>query len=200
MDNKELPGPAAWVPDFVLASASQYRLDLLKAAGLPPKQTHAPQGNETPLPDELPTLYVRRIAGLKAAATAQKYPGRCVIAADTVVAVGRRIIGKAMDETQARSALKLLSGRRHRVVTGLCVIKPDGHKIERTVTTVVILKKLTPADEARIIASKEWQNVSGYRIEGVLSSCVRKIIGSYPNILGMPVYEVSQILSGLPRR
>ena len=199
---KPLPKNNLWglTHGFILASGSPQRLRLLENAGFMPDQVISADVDETPLTGELPARYVRRIAILKAQAVAQKHPNTCILAADTVIAVGKRIIRKALTEDQARETLGILSGRRHRVMTGICVIKPDGHLIAKVVQTAVILKRMDAVDVQAILNSKEWQNVAGYRIEGLLSACVTKIIGSHPNVVGLPVFEVAQILKGILRQ
>ena len=185
---------------FILASASPQRLRLLECAGFHPSEVITADIDETPLPKELPARYVRRIAVAKASAVAELKPNTCVLGADTVIAVGKRIIRKAKSSAEAEQNLKLLSGRRSRVITGFCVVCPDGRKIAKVVQTTVEIKKLDVADIQAILDSNEWQNVAGYRIEGVLSACVRKIIGSHPNIVGLPVFEVAQVLKGVLRK
>ena len=186
--------------DFVLASASPERRGLLENAGFYPSQIVSANIDETPMPDELPARYVKRMAIEKARAVAKDYPGTCILAADNVCALGKRIIRKSETADQARQKLLLLSGRRHRVITGFCVIAPDGRQIAKVVQTTVILKRLDEADIKALLLSEEWKGVAGYRIEGILSACVSKIIGSYPNVVGLPVFEVAQVLKGILRR
>ena len=184
---------------FVLASGSPQRLRLLETAGFMPEKVITADIDETPFPNELPARYVKRVAVEKARAVALKSPNSCILAADTVIAVGRRIIRKAQNENQVRQNLKLLSGRRHRVMTGFCVKTPDGHEISKVVQTAVIIKHFDEADINALIQSGEWKGVAGYRIEGILSACVSKIIGSHPNIVGLPIFEVAQVLKGILR-
>lgn len=184
---------------FILASASPQRLRLLEQAGFKPSRIETADIDESVQKNELPARYVERIAIQKAQAVATKNPGICVLAADTVIAVGKRIIRKAQNEEQARKNLELISGRRHRVITGFCIILPNGRHIAKVVQTAVITKHFDETDIAVILASGEWKNVAGYRIEGVLSTCVRKIIGSFPNIVGLPIFEVAQVLKGALR-
>ena len=186
--------------NFILASGSQERRGLLESAGFTPDKIVSADIDETPLPDELPARYVKRIAIEKARAVAKDYPNTCILAADNVCAVGKRIIRKSETTEQARQKLLLLSGRRHRVITGFCVIAPDGRKIAKVVQTTVVMKRLDEADINALLASEEWKGVAGYRIEGVLSACVSKIIGSYPNIVGLPIFEVAQVLKGILRK
>ena len=185
---------------FILASGSPQRLRLLESAGFAPEKVITADIDETPLLDELPARYVKRVAIQKARAVALKSPNSCILAADTVIAVGHRMIRKAQSEDQVRQNLKLLSGRRHRVMTGFCVKTPDGREIAKVVQTAVIIKHFDESDINALIASGEWKGVAGYRIEGVLSACVTKIIGSHPNIVGLPVFEVAQVLKGVLRR
>lgn len=198
---KPLPKSSLWglKQGFILASGSPQRHRLLVSAGFEPDEILSADIDETPQQNELPARYVRRIATEKAVAVSRQRAGHCVLAADTVIAVGKRIIRKAQNEDQARANLRLLSGRRHRVITGFCVVAPDGHRIAKVVQTAVILKRLDKVDADAIIASGEWQGVAGYRIEGVLSACVTKIIGSHPNIVGLPIFEVAQVLKGILR-
>ncbi len=182
---------------FILASGSQARLRLLQSAGLTPIAVKPAEIDENPRKKELPARYVYRMAYEKAKAAAAQNTGQCVLAADTVIAVGVRMIRKAVNRDQALENLKLLSGRKHRVITGFCVVKPDGTTITKTVTTFVIIKKLDQTDIDAILNSNEWQNVAGYQIEGLLSAVVRKTIGSYPNVVGLPVFEVAQVLRGI---
>ena len=185
---------------FILASGSSERRQILEDAGFVPSQIASADIDETPLPDELPARYVKRMAVEKAKAVAKEYPNTCILAADNVCAVGKRLIRKTQDEVQARQNLALLSGRRHRVITGFCVITPDGRQIAKVVQTTVVMKRLDGADMDAIVASGEWKSVAGYRIEGVLSACVSKIIGSHPNIVGLPIFEVAQVLKGILRK
>lgn len=185
---------------FILASGSPQRKRLLENAGFIPDAIISADIDETPLPKELPARYVRRVAIEKARAVASSHPGCCVLSADSVVVVGKRIIRKASTEDEARAHLKLLSGRRSRVMTGFCVITPTGKEIAKVVQTAVILKRFDVQDIQAIIDSGEWQNVAGYRIEGVLSACVKEIIGSHPNIVGLPIFEVAQVLKGILRQ
>lgn len=182
--------------DFILASGSKQRLMLLKKAGFTPSAVISPDIDETQRPNELPARYVYRIALEKARAVAQKHPNSCILSADTIVTVGRRFIRKAETAEEARANLELISGRRHRVLTGFCVITPEGKCITKVVTTAVVMKKLDPVDIDTIIASDEWVNVCGYQIEGVFSALVKQTIGSYPNVVGLPIFEVAQVLRG----
>jgi len=184
---------------FILASGSPQRKRLLTDAGFTPTDIISADIDETPRDRELPARYVVRIATEKAQAVAKTHPLDYILAADTVIAVGKRIIRKSKTAAEATQNLHLLSGRRHRVMTGFCVITPTGKIISKLVQTAVIMKSLDSADITAIIDSDEWKNVAGYKIEGALSACVKKIIGSHPNIVGLPIFEVAQVLKGLLR-
>ena len=182
---------------FILASRSPKRLELLKSVGLIPEKVVSADIDETPMKNELPARYVRRISAQKAAAVMQKFPKRCIVTADTIIAVGRRIVRKAPDETAAAENLRLLSGRKHRVITAFSVVKPDGKIITKVNTTSVTLKKLDETDIAAVIQSGEWQNVAGYQIEGVFGALVKNMNGSYASIVGIPVHDVANVLRGV---
>lgn len=154
--------------------------------------------DETPLPRELPGPYAARLARAKAETVAQRHPGCFVLAADTVVACGRRILPKAEDEATARRCLALLSGRRHRVLGGVCVIAPSGRVVERLVTSIVSVKRLTEGEIRDYLASSEWRGkAGGYAIQGRAAIFVRALSGSYSNVVGLPLFETHALLSGL---
>ena len=157
--------------------------------------------DETPLRGELPAAYAKRVAAAKAAAVVARHPGAFVLAADTVVACGRRILPKAEDEASARSCLALLSGRRHRVLGAVEVSAPDGRQSRRLVTTVVRFNRLTAEQIAGYLASGEWQGkAGGYAIQGRAAAFVPAITGSYSNVVGLPLAETSAMLRGLGYR
>jgi len=183
-------------PALVLASASPRRLELLRQIGLTPAAVDPADVDETPHPRELPPAYAARCARDKARAVAARHPGAVVLACDTVVACGRRILPKAQDERSARECLTLLSGRRHRVYGGLCIAGPDGRMLERTVLTMVAFKRLSAADIDRYIASGEWDGkAGGYAIQGRAAAFVRSVGGSYSNVVGLPLFETAALLS-----
>ncbi len=182
---------------FILASASPQRRVLLEKARLVPDLIETADIDESQLPDELPRRYVVRIATEKALAVAARHPNTCVLAADTVLAVGHRIIRKAQTEQEARENLLLISGRKHRVFTGVCIITATGKKITRLSDTAVTMKRLATDEIEGVIRSGEWKGVAGYRIEELIQSFVRRVNGSYSGIIGLPIYEVSSILRGI---
>src|SRR5690606_21117312 len=178
-------GPSA---PLVLASASPRRLQLLQQVGFPPALIDPADADETPRRRELPHHYARRMAREKLDAVAARHPGAFLLAADTVVAVGRRILPKAESEAQARRCLELLSGRRHRVLGAVAVQAPDGRRAEALVTTAVVFKRLSKQELERYLASGEWRGkAGGYAIQGAAAAFIPKIIGSYPNVVGLPL-------------
>ncbi len=191
---------ASAVP-LILASASPRRLELLHQIGIRPDRIVPAEIDETPLRGELPVAYARRVAAAKAVTVVARHPGAFVLAADTVVACGRRILPKAEDEATARACLSLLSGRRHRVLGAVELVAPDGRLSRRLVTTVVRFNRLTAEEIAGYLASGEWQGkAGGYAIQGRAAAFAPAIIGSYSNVVGLPLAETSAMLRGLGYR
>lgn len=185
-------------PLFVLASASPRRRDLLAQVGLTPDRIEAADIDERVRPRELPRDLARRLAEAKARVVAVRFPGAFVLAADTVVACGRRVLPKAETEAEARACLDLLSGRRHRVMGGVAAIDPTGRLVERLAITAVTFKRLERAEIERYIASGEWRGkAGGYAIQGLAALYVRQIVGSYSNVVGLPLFETAALLKGL---
>lgn len=190
--------PAGVLPKLVLASASPRRRDLLAQIGIVPDAVDPAELDESPLPREMPGPHAARLAHEKARAVAARHPGACVLGADTVVACGRRILPKPEEAGEARRCLQRLSGRGHRVYGGVCVVGPDGTVRRRLVQTVVRFKRLEESEIESYIASGEWQGkAGGYAIQGLAAALVRSINGSYSNVVGLPLFEVSQLLKGL---
>ena len=186
------------VPPLVLASASPRRLALLRQIGIEPDAVDPAEIDETPLKGELPRAHVQRLAQAKASAVAARQSGAFVLAADTVVALGRRILPKAEDEATARRCLERLSGRRHRVLGAVVLVAPEGRTAARLVTTAVRLKRLTGPEIERYLESGEWQGkAGGYAIQGRAAAFVPAINGSYSNVVGLPLAETAALLSGL---
>lgn len=182
---------------LVLASASPRRLELLARIGVVPDAVRPVDLDETPQKAELPARLAIRLARAKAAAAHALAPDALVLAADTVVGVGRRILGKPADEAEARRFLGLLSGRRHRVMTGVCLIRPDGKATERLVTTILAFQRLTEAQIDAHLASGEWRGVAGgYQIQKRAEAWVRFLSGSHSNVVGLPLFETAQLLRG----
>ena len=183
---------------LVLASASPRRLALLAQIGIEPDLVAPADIDETSKKAELPRLLALRLAHAKAAAVGVGGVAGCVLAADTVVAVGRRVLPKAETEDMARRCLTLLSGRRHSVLTAVVLVGPDGGRTERCVTSVVGFARLTEDQIAAYLAGGEWRGkAGGYAIQGVAASFVRFISGSYSNVVGLPLFETAQLLRGL---
>lgn len=184
------------LPALVLASASPRRLALLSQIGIVPDRVLTPRIDETPLPGELPRLLARRVARAKAAAAVA--PSAAVLAADTVVAVGRRILAKPETRQQAQVFLGLLSGRRHRVVTMVVLQGPGDRRSERLVESTVAFARLTDRQLDAYLDSGEWQGkAGGYAIQGRAASFIRFLSGSYSNVMGLPLFETAQMLRGI---
>ena len=192
---------SAAAPVLVLASASPRRRELLRQIGIDPDRVAPTDIDECPRRGELPPQLARRLAQAKARAAAAGNAGAFVLGADTVVACGRRILGKAEDRDQARRFLTLLSGRRHRVHGGIAVIAPDGREAARLVTTAVRLKRLSAAEIAAYLDSEEWLGKAGaYAIQGRAGAFVTALNGSYFNVVGLPLYETAALLTGIGYR
>ncbi len=189
--------PDSLNPKLILASASPRRLDLLRQVGIEPDEILPADIDETPLKGELPADLAQRLAAEKAAAVAASHPNAFVLAADTLVACGRRQLGKPADADEACRFLKFLSGRRHRVIGGVTVIAPGGKKASRTVSTMVRFKRLSEGEIAAYLDTVEWQGkAGGYAIQGRAAAFVAAINGSYPNVVGLPLVETVNLLTG----
>jgi len=185
---------------FILASASPRRLALLQQIGCPPDSVVPMDVDENPRPDEPPAKLALRLAADKAAAAARLHPVALILAADTVVACGRRILPKAETEEEARACLALLSGRRHRVYGGIALRAPNGELKRRSVMTMVKFARLSDDDLESYIASGEWQGkAGGYAIQGLAGGFVTAISGSYTNVVGLCVCTVRRLLADLKR-
>jgi septum formation protein len=182
---------------LILASASPRRLALLAQVGITPDEVIAADIDETPLKKEAPRALASRLARAKAEAVAAS--DAHALAADTVVAVGRRVLPKAETEAQARACLELLSGRGHRVYTGVALKTPRGVR-ERLVETRVTFKRLSPGEVDAYLASGEWMGkAGGYAAQGLAGRFITNIVGSYSNIVGLPLYETASLLEGAPK-
>lgn len=186
--------------NLILASTSPRRRELLARIGVVPARIAAPDVDETPLKGEVPRVYVARLAEAKALAVTRA-PDEIVLAGDTTVAVGRRILEKPADEADLRRMLALLSGRRHHVYSGVCVVGIDGKARTRVVDTIVGLKPLSAADIDWYVTSGEGMGkAGGYAIQGRAEGFVRYLAGSHSNVVGLPVFETLGMLraAGLP--
>lgn len=189
-------------PHLVLASASPRRLQLLAQVGIDPDALRPTDVDETPLKGELPRLYARRVSYAKALAARdliandESLADAFVLAADTVVALNRRILIKPRSVDEALATLRLLSGRAHKVFTAVQIIRPDDRVRSKVVVTRVRFKRLTANEMDSYIASREWRDkAGGYAIQGIGAAFVRRIVGSYTNVVGLPLHEVVQMLN-----
>ena len=178
----------------MLASASPRRVDLLAQIGVAPTRVIAANIDESPHPREVPSVLAKRLAFEKAAAIAGQEQDALVLAADTVVSVGRRILPKTKNAEEARTCLHLMSGRGHRVHSGICLI--DGaRRWQRLVTSRVHMRRLGAEDIEAYLATGEWQGkAGGYAIQGHAAAFISQIIGSYSNIVGLPLFETANLL------
>lgn len=180
---------------LILASASPRRVDLLAQIGVVADAIDPADIDETPLKAELPRDYAARMAAEKAAAVAARNPGALVLAGDTVVACGRRILPKAEDEVTARQCLALLSGRRHHVWSALTLVGSDGQARNKISNSIVTFKRLTNVEIALYIASDEWHGkAGGYAIQGRAAGLIRALSGSHSGVVGLPLYETRALL------
>jgi septum formation protein len=170
----------------------------LRQIGLEPDVVDPAALDERPLKGELPGPHALRLAEAKARAVAERHPGAFILAADTVVACGRRLLPKAEDEATARRCLTLISGRRHRVYGAIAVIAPTGKTAVRLVTSQVMFKRLSQAEIDHYIDSQEWRGkAGGYAIQGLAAAHIRSLSGSYSNVVGLSLFDVRQMLVGL---
>lgn len=182
---------------LILASASPRRRDLLAQIGIVPDRISPADINEDPMPGELPRGHALRLAQEKCAKVAADNMGSFVLAADTVVGVGRRILPKAETEQQARDCLNLMSGRGHRVFTGIALSDAEGHVRARVVETRLVMKRLSKQELEAYIESGEWEGkAGGYGIQGFAECFISKLVGSYSNVVGLPLFETRNLLVG----
>ena len=183
---------------LVLASSSPRRLELLAQIGITPDAVLPADVDETPLRDETPRLFVSRLALAKAQAVAALRPDAYVLAADTTVAVGRRLLNKPADEADARRMVALLSGRAHRVLTGVAVAAPGGRTARRISETRLQVKRLEAAEVDGFLGAGEWRGVAGaYQIQKRFGGFITALSGSYTGVVGLPLYETRALLLGL---
>jgi septum formation protein len=190
-------------PKLVLASGSPRRLALLNQGGIEPDSLQPTEIDEIPVKGELPRALANRLAREKAQAALasvkidEELRGSYILAADTVVAVGRRVMPKAEMLDEAAACLRLLSGRNHRVYTGICLVTPKEAFRQRLVETRVRFKRLSNDDLEAYLASGEWRGkAGGYAIQGLAGTFVVKMVGSYTNVVGLPLYETMSLLGG----
>jgi len=190
-------------PKLVLASGSPRRLSLLNQAGIEPDSLQPTEVDEIPVKGELPRALANRLAKTKAQAALasvkidEELRGSYILAADTVVAVGRRIMPKADMLDEAAACLRMLSGRNHRVYTGICLVTPRETFRQRLIETRVRFKRLSTEDIEAYLASGEWRGkAGGYAVQGLAGTFVVKMVGSYTNVVGLPLYETMSLLGG----
>src|SRR6188474_292033 len=190
-------------PKLVLASGSPRRLSLVNQIGIEPDSLRPADIDEMPLRGELPRACANRLARSKAEAALaavkldDELRGAYIISADTVVAVGRRILPKAELLDEAGQCLRLLSGRNHRVHTAICLVTPNGAFRQRLVETRVRFKRLSEEDIEAYLGSGEWRGkAGGYAAQGIAGTFIAKIVGSYSSVVGLPLYEVTTLLAG----
>jgi len=180
---------------LILASASPRRVNLLAQMGVTADAVDPADLDETPLKAEQPTVYARRVAAAKAALVASRHTGALVLAADTVVAAGRRILPKTEDAAEARTCLELLSGRRHRVHSAVTLIDAEGIARHRLSTSIVTFKRLSAEEIETYLASGEWQGkAGGYAIQGRAAGLIRALSGSHSGVMGLPLFETRALL------
>ncbi len=184
------------VKDFILASASPQRRRLLEQIGFAPKEVMSADIDEAELPHERPLPYVRRMARQKAQAVAALKKGENILASDTIITVGLRIIHKAKSSQEQEEVMRLLSGRNHKVITAVCLIDKNGKLTDRIVTTRISMKRLSEEEIKEYVASNEWVGVCGYKIEGMLAGYVRQMVGSFTGVVGLPLYETRNLILG----
>jgi nucleoside triphosphate pyrophosphatase len=190
-------------PKLVLASGSPRRLALINQAGIEADALKPSDIDETPRRGEIPRAYANRLARTKAEVALENVKlddelrGAYILAADTVVAVGRRILPKADLLDEAAQCLRLLSGRNHRVHTSICLVTPKEAFRQRLVETRVRFKRLSDEDIEAYLASGEWRGkAGGYAAQGIAGTFIVKIVGSYSNVVGLPLYETVNLLAG----
>lgn len=182
--------------DFILASGSPQRRELLAQMGFIPKQIRPADIDESEKKYETATAYVKRMALEKARRIAGLFPQENILACDTVVVVGAAILHKARSEEEQTKVMEKLSGKAHRVISSVCVIAKDGRVAQRTISTRILMKKLTPTEIKAYVESHNWEGACGYKIED-MDCYVKKIIGSYSGVIGLPLYETRNLLNGI---
>ena len=183
---------------LILASSSPRRLELLSNIGIVPDLVLPADIDETPLKGELPRDLAVRLAKGKAAKIAETHKDAFILAADTVVACGRRVLDKANTAEEARRNLAVLSGRRHRVLGGICIIAPNGKTKSTLCETIVSFRRLSTAEIDDYIASRDWEGkAGGYAIQGIAATFTKFLSGSYSNVIGLSLYDTMRMLNSL---
>jgi len=182
--------------NFILASGSVHRLALLKTIGYEPKKVVSANIDESEQLHESPLVFVKRMAREKALKAAEDFPQENILSADTVVVVRGKILHKSQNAQEQTKVMEDLSGKTHKVITSVCLRAKDGRLLQRTVMTRVIMKKMSEREIKEYVDSNEWVGVVGYSIEGRLGAYVKKIIGSYSGVVGLPLFETKNLLTG----
>lgn len=185
------------IKDFILASGSPQRKELLAQIGLEPQDIIPADIDESENKGEKASAYVKRMACEKAKKIAEVHPGRIVLGADTVVVVGAKILHKCHSDEEQTKVMALLNGKAHRVLSAVCVIDKNGKSSTRLNSTRIVMKHLTPKEIRDYVASHEWVGCCGYKIEGELAAFVQKLIGSYSGVVGLPLYETRNLLNSV---
>lgn len=185
------------VKDFILASGSPQRKRLLEQIGLIPKSIEAADIDESCKKGETATAYVKRMALEKALKVSALHPGEIILGGDTIVVAGGKILHKAKNDEEQTQVMRLLSGRAHRVISAVCVVDRSGRVSLRCVSTRILMKKLSEEEIKGYVASHEWVGCVGYKIEGELAGFVKKMIGSYTGVIGLPLFETKNLLNGV---
>ncbi len=185
------------VKNFILASGSPQRKALLAQAELSPKAIVPADIDESEKVGEKPFAYVKRMAMEKALAISAQYPHEIVLGADTIVVVGTKILHKSKTDEEQRQVMNLLSGKAHRVISAVCVVDRNGKVCVRVNSTRILMKNLSPTEIDDYVASHEWVGCCGYKIEGKLAAYVKKLVGSYSGVVGLPLYETRNLLLGV---
>lgn len=181
---------------FILASQSPQRKKLLEQINFVPEKIELANINETPEQSEKPSQYVKRMALEKAKYVAENHKNKVILASDTILVCGTKIIQKSKTHEEQKKVMDLLSGRSHKVITAVCVINEQGKSSMRLNTTKIKMKKLSQKEISDYVESEEWLGCAGYKIEGVLGGFVQQMIGSYSGVIGLPLYETRCLLMG----
>ena len=188
---------SAGTKNFILASASPQRIALLRQIGFEPEKICPADIDETSKKGEKPLPYVRRMALQKALHIANLNPECNILACDTVVCAGNRIIHKSKNDKEQREVMKLLSGRTHKVISSVCLIDKNGKAHQRTVSTRITMKRLSDEELDDYVKDGEWKGVCGYKIEGKMAGYVSRLVGDYSSVVGLPLSETMNLLKGV---
>ncbi len=183
--------------DYVLASRSIHRLELLKTIGYEPVEVCGADIDETPFKGEKPTEYVKRMALEKALKVASEKKGKIIVASDTIIVMGRRIIQKSNNAFEQTKVMQMLSGKTNKVLTAVCVVDKTGKTRIRVSETKVYMKRMSYQEIKDYVASNEWVGCCGYTVEGRLQGYIKKIVGSYSSVVGIDLYITKQLLDGV---